>query len=90
MHKSCAFVNSFAQINDYFVRCVLIMHWPCAYQRLFAQFCLKTEQTGNNYSKNSLPGDKPGKSTGIGQNDVCIAALTKTANAELVTIDGDF
>ncbi|MGC9331954.1 MAG: hypothetical protein ACP5DZ_08790 [Bacteroidales bacterium] len=47
MHKSCAFANPSAQISEYFVRCVLIMHWPCAYQRLFAQFCLKKEQTGN-------------------------------------------
>jgi len=43
-----------------------------------------------NYSKNNLPGNKLGKSIGIGQNDVWIAALAKTANAELVTIDGDF
>lgn len=35
-----------------------------------------------NYSKNALPGDKLGKSIGIGQNDVWIAAL--------VTTDGDF
>ena len=36
------------------------------------------------------PGHKLGKPIGIGQNDVWIAALAKTANAELVTIDGDF
>lgn len=43
-----------------------------------------------NYSKNALPGDKLGKSIGIGQNDVWIAALAHTAKAALVTTDGDF
>lgn len=43
-----------------------------------------------NYSKNALPSDKLGKSIGIGQNDVWIAALTRTAGAELVTTDSDF
>lgn len=43
-----------------------------------------------NYSKNALPGDKLGKSIGIGQNDVWIAALSHTAKAALVTTDGDF
>jgi len=43
-----------------------------------------------NYSKNSLPDHKLGRSIGIGQNDVWIAALAKTANAELVTLDSDF
>lgn len=43
-----------------------------------------------NYSKNTLPEDKLGRSIGIGQNDVWIAALAKTAKAELVTTDGDF
>jgi len=51
---------------------------------------MKSYATLWNYSKNNLPGDKLGKSIGIGQNDVWIAALAKTANAELVTIDGDF
>lgn len=51
---------------------------------------MKSYATLWNYSKNILPGDKLGKSIGIGQNDVWIAALAKTANAELVTIDGDF
>lgn len=43
-----------------------------------------------NYSINALPGDKLGKSIGIGQNDVWIAALAHTAKAALVTTDGDF
>lgn len=43
-----------------------------------------------NYSKNALPGDKLGKSIGIGQNDVWIATLAHTAKAALVTTDGDF
>lgn len=43
-----------------------------------------------NYSKNALPDDKLGKSIGIGQNDVWIAALAHTAKAALVTTDGDF
>lgn len=43
-----------------------------------------------NYSKNALPSDKLGKSIGIGQNDVWIAALAHTAKAALVTTDGDF
>ena len=43
-----------------------------------------------NYSKNNLPGDKLGQSIGINQNDVWIAALTRTVNAELVTTDNDF
>lgn len=43
-----------------------------------------------NYSKNALPGDKLGRSIGIGQNDVWIAALARTAKAELLTTDGDF
>lgn len=43
-----------------------------------------------NYSKNALPGDKLGKSIGIGQNDVWIASLARTAKAELVTTDSDF
>lgn len=43
-----------------------------------------------NYSKNALPGNKLGQSIGIGQNDVWIAALAKTAKAELVTTDADF
>ena len=51
---------------------------------------MKSYATLLNYSKNSLPGNKLGKSIGIGQNDVWITALAKTANAELVTIDGDF
>jgi tRNA(fMet)-specific endonuclease VapC len=51
---------------------------------------MKSYATLWNYSKNNLPGNKLGKSIGIGQNDVWIAALAKTANAELVTIDGDF
>lgn len=51
---------------------------------------MKAYATLWNYSKNALPGDKLGKSIGIGQNDVWIAALTKTAHAELVTTDGDF
>ena len=51
---------------------------------------MKSYATLWNYSKNNLPGDKLGKSIGIGQNDVWIAALAKTANADLVTIDGDF
>lgn len=43
-----------------------------------------------NYSKNALAGNKLGQSIGIGQNDVWIAALAKTAKAELVTTDADF
>lgn len=43
-----------------------------------------------NYSKNALAGNKLGRSIGIGQNDVWIAALAKTAKAELVTTDSDF
>ena len=43
-----------------------------------------------NYSKNALPGDKLGKSIGIGQNDVWIVALAHTTRAALVTTDGDF
>lgn len=43
-----------------------------------------------NYSKNALPDYKLGKSIGIGQNDVWIAALAHTAKAALVTTDGDF
>ena len=43
-----------------------------------------------NYSKNALPGNKLGHSVGIGQNDIWIAALARTAKAELVTTDGDF
>lgn len=51
---------------------------------------MKSYATLMNYSKNALPDNKLGKSVGIGQNDVWIAALTKTARAELVTTDGDF
>jgi len=51
---------------------------------------MKSYATLWNYSKNSLPDQKLGKSIGIGQNDVWIAALAKTANAELVTSDSDF
>lgn len=51
---------------------------------------MKSYATLWNYSKNALPENKLGKSIGIGQNDVWIAALTKTSGAELVTTDGDF
>ncbi len=51
---------------------------------------MKAYATIWNYSKNALPSDKLGKSVGIGQNDVWIAALARTAGAELVTTDGDF
>lgn len=51
---------------------------------------MKAYATLWNYSKNALPEDKLGQSIGIGQNDVWIAALAKTAKAELVTTDDDF
>jgi tRNA(fMet)-specific endonuclease VapC len=43
-----------------------------------------------NYSKNALPGKPLGKSIGIGQNDVWIAATALAANAVLVSTDNDF
>jgi predicted nucleic acid-binding protein len=43
-----------------------------------------------NYSKNALPDDKLGRSIGIGQNDDWIAALARTAKADLVTTDRDY
>jgi hypothetical protein len=45
---------------------------------------MKSYATLWNYSKNNLPGEKLGKSLGIVQNDVWIAALAKTANAGLL------
>jgi tRNA(fMet)-specific endonuclease VapC len=43
-----------------------------------------------NYSKNALPDNPLGKSIGIGQNDVWIAATALAANAVLVSTDNDF
>lgn len=43
-----------------------------------------------NYSKNTLPEQPLGKSIGIPQNDVWIAATAKAANAIMLTTDGDF
>jgi tRNA(fMet)-specific endonuclease VapC len=43
-----------------------------------------------NYSKNALPDNPFGKSIGIGQNDVWIAATALAANAVLVSTDNDF
>ena len=43
-----------------------------------------------NFSKNTHPTEKLGRSIGIGNNDLWIAALTMVAEAELITVDGDF
>ncbi len=42
------------------------------------------------YSKNKLPGNPLGRSIGIGQNDVWIAATASVTNATLITTDNDF
>lgn len=43
-----------------------------------------------NYSRNALPGKPLGKSVGIQNNDIWIAATAKVANAIVVTTDSDF
>jgi predicted nucleic acid-binding protein len=43
-----------------------------------------------NYSKNALPGKPLGRSIGIGQNDVWIAATAIVTHATLVSSDKDF
>jgi predicted nucleic acid-binding protein len=43
-----------------------------------------------NFSKNVHPTESLGRSVGIGNNDLWIAALTMVTEAELISIDGDF
>jgi len=51
---------------------------------------LEAFATLHNYSKNLHPTLKLGRSVGIGQNDLWIAATTWVAKADLITTDSDF
>ncbi len=64
---------------------VSIINISSADQQLIEAFA-----TLQNYSKNLHPTLKLGRSVGIGQNDLWIAATAWVAKAQLITTDSDF